>query len=69
MKRNPTTKTYKLVAYGKWESTYKSDYPNAVSNEEKTEVILSCNDDRGELTRAETQDYITNNWTKEVIDA
>lgn len=56
---------YKLVSSEDWQKLYKSTYPNAVHNAEKTEYMLSCNDGSGELTRKQAQGYISNNWTKE----
>jgi len=57
------TKLYKFVTYEDWETKYKTHYPNARVNIEKTEVLLSCKGE-GLLTFDEAHFHINNVWTQ-----
>ena len=53
---------YKFITYADWEANYTGDYPNARSNQDKTEVVLSCLDGVGTLTKEEAAYLIELNW-------
>jgi hypothetical protein len=54
---------YKVVTHNEWLESYSKTNPNAVMNEQKTEVMLTLNDGSGNLTREQAQDYISTNWS------
>ena len=55
-------KGYRFITYVDWEANYIESYPNARSNEAKTEVVLSCLDGEGTLTKEEAAYLIELNW-------
>jgi site-specific recombinase XerD len=58
-----TKMIYKAVTHNEWLESYSKTNPNAVMNEQKTEVMLTLNDGSGNLTREQAQDYISTNWS------
>ena len=57
-------KEYKFIPYFIWENDFNSEYPNARSNVEKTEVVLSCLHNDGTHTKEQATKYIKDNWTQ-----
>lgn len=57
---------YRKVTVSEWKTDHSESHPHAVCNEDKTEYILSLNDGTGDMTRTQAQEYIKNNWNKEV---
>ena len=57
--------SYKILSYSEWLLSYKELYPYARSNLVNTEVVLSCIEGEGDLTRDQALDYIRSNWIEE----
>ena len=57
--------SYKILSYSEWLLSYKELYPYARSNLTNTEVVLSCIEGEGDLTRDQALDYIRSNWIEE----
>ena len=55
---------YKFITYEEGENDFKSGYPNARSNEEKTEVVISCLSGDGTHSKRGAIAHINNNWTQ-----
>lgn len=56
------SKEYKIVSYRDWERNYRSTYPNARVNGNRTEVLISCLRGEGTMTLKEVRSHINDYW-------
>jgi len=56
---------YKIISYREWQENYQLSHPNAIASQDKTEVVLSCNNHVGNcgcMTHAQVILHLSDHW-------